>query len=155
MKVDPGYVLLAMMAAFLAAVVAVVVRGRRAPRTLSPLGRLGIGAGGLVVVFLAWTLTMHMCGAGLPARQWWLASLSWLLAAAFLAHPRPLALAFGLCLVGFLVLGFSCDAVVHRRDYTGSPKWATFTARPGEQVTVLSIWHTRLTGLYAVRRSGP
>jgi hypothetical protein len=152
---DPAHVLLVMMAAFLAAVVTLVVRGRRAARTLSPLPRLFIGAGGLMVLFFASTLTMHMCGAGLPARQWWLASLSWLLAAAVLAHPRPLALAFGLCLAGFLVLGFSYDAVVHRRDYTGSPKWAYFTARSHETVMVLPLWHTRLTGLYAVRRSGP
>jgi hypothetical protein len=151
-----GVALLLMMGMFLAAVVAVVVRGRRTPGTLSPLLRLASGAGGLVVLlFFDWTLTMHMCGAGFPVRQCWLAWLSWLAAAAVLAHPRPLALSFGLCLVGLLALGWTYDAVVHRRDYTGSPRWVAFTARPGEQATVVRLWHTSVTGLYAVRRSVP
>lgn len=115
----------------------------------------GVWGGGGLVFLTLFGMVSHMCGAGQATRQWLLVVLLWLLAAGTLSRVPGLAIALAVCLVGVLTLTFHYNSVVHRPDYTGNPRWAIRTARPGEAVTVDPLWHTPLTGIYAVRRSGP
>jgi hypothetical protein len=107
--------------------------------------------GASAIVLLCGTF-IHMCGAGQPLTQWLVPAVSWSVVGSLPLSVRIRRAVFvGLFVVACILTGHYM-VLVHGEEYTGNPSWARLTPGAGVEIMVDSDWHTRLTGLYRLRK---
>jgi len=136
--------------AFVAATVLVLCVFRQGPRADGERWRglwLAIRAL-LVETLIGFVASLHMCGAGNPIAQWLIPGVGWAFVSLVVPSRRVRKLFGRGALLLSLLLCYQYLDLVHSADYTGNPAWERRSMRDSD-VRVSTLWHTRLTGLYA------
>jgi hypothetical protein len=109
---------------------------------------VGAIAAGLALAAFSASLGLHMCGRGDPVQQWAIPSICLALGVAFVGHVRVRrTLAAALAMIA-VIGSLHYAALVHGDAYVGQAM--VTDAGPDGPLRSRPVWHTPLTGLYAL-----